>query len=95
MVTRKDVIHIADLAKLDFSEEELEKFADEFSKILEYVSQLREVDTEGIEPTFSVSAKIQPLREDVVKPSLPKEEVLKNAPEEQYGYFKLPRMIMD
>jgi aspartyl-tRNA(Asn)/glutamyl-tRNA(Gln) amidotransferase subunit C len=95
MVTREDVIHIADLAKLDFSEEELEKFADEFSKILEYVSQLREVDTEGIEPTFSVSAKIQPLREDVVKPSLPKEEVLKNAPEEQYGYFKLPRMIMD
>ncbi|MFS8541018.1 MAG: Asp-tRNA(Asn)/Glu-tRNA(Gln) amidotransferase subunit GatC [Tissierellales bacterium] len=95
MVTRKDVIHIADLAKLDFSEEELEKFADEFSKILEYVSQLREVDTEGIEPTFSISAKIQPLREDVVKPSLPKEEVLKNAPEEQYGYFKLPRMIMD
>lgn len=95
MVTREDVIHIADLAKLDFSEEELEKFADEFSKILEYVSQLREVDTEGIEPTFSVSAKIQPLREDVVQPSLPKEEVLKNAPEEQYGYFKLPRMIMD
>ncbi len=95
MVTREDVIHIADLAKLDFSEEELEKFADEFSKILEYVSQLREVDTEGIEPTFSISAKIQPLREDVVKPSLPKEEVLKNAPEEQYGYFKLPRMIMD
>jgi aspartyl-tRNA(Asn)/glutamyl-tRNA(Gln) amidotransferase subunit C len=95
MVTREDVIHIADLAKLDFSEEELEKFADEFSKILEYVSQLREVDTEGIEPTFSISAKIQPLREDVVQPSLPKEEVLKNAPEEQYGYFKLPRMIMD
>ncbi len=95
MVTREDVIHIADLAKLDFSEEELEKFADEFSKILEYVSQLRDVDTEGIEPTFSISAKIQPLREDVVKPSLPKEEVLKNAPEEQYGYFKLPRMIMD
>lgn len=95
MVTREDVIHIADLAKLDFSEEELEKFADEFSKILEYVSHLREVDTEGIEPTFSISAKIQPLREDVVQPSLPKEEVLKNAPEEQYGYFKLPRMIMD
>jgi len=94
MVTREDVKHIADLAKLDFSEDELEKFVDEFSKILEYVSQLRELDAEGVEPTYSISAKIQPLREDIVKPSLPKEEVLKNAPEEQYGYFKIPR-IMD
>ena len=94
MVTREDVKHIADLAKLDFSEDELEKFVDEFSKILEYVSQLRELDAEGVEPTYSISAKIQPLREDIVKPSLPKEEVLKNAPEEQYGYFKITR-IMD
>ncbi len=94
MVSKEDVYHIADLAKLDFSHEELEKFTDEFSKILEYVGQLKELDTEGVEPTYNISSKVQPLREDVVMPSLPKEEVLKNAPEEQYGYFKLPR-IMD
>lgn len=94
MISKEDVCHIADLAKLEFSDEQLEKFTDEFAKIIEYVGQLKEVDTEGVEPTYNISAKIQPLREDVVIPSLPKEDVLKNAPEEQYGYFKLPR-IMD
>lgn len=94
MVSKEDVKHIAELSKLEFSDEELEYFTDEFSKIIEYMGQLKEVDTEGVEPTYSVSSKTQPLREDVVHESLDKEEVLKNAPEEQYGYFKLPS-IMD
>lgn len=94
MVSREDVKHIAELSKLEFSDEELEYFAEEFSKIIEYVGQLKEVNTEGVNPTYNVSSKTQPLREDVVRQSLKKEEVLKNAPEEQYGYFKLPS-IMD
>lgn len=93
MFSKDDVYHIADLAKLDFSDEGIGKFTDEFSKIIEYVGQLKEVDTEGVEPTYNITEKVQPFREDIVKPSLSKEDVLKNAPEEQYGYFKLPRII--
>lgn len=94
MVSKEDVKHMSELCKLEFSDEELNNFTEEFSKIIEYVAQLREVDTEGVEPTYNISQKVQPLREDVVKESLPREEILKNAPEEQYGYFKLPN-IMD
>lgn len=94
MISKEDVKHLAELCKLEFSDEELEQFIGEFSNILEYVAQLKDIDTEGIEPTYNVNAKTQPLREDLVIESLPREEVLKNAPEEQYGYFKLPN-IMD
>lgn len=93
MVSKEDVKHIAELSKLEFSDEEIEYFTEEFAKIIEYVGQLKEIDTEGVEPTYNISSKAQPLREDVVRESLPKEEVLKNAPEEQYGYFKLPKIV--
>lgn len=93
MVSKEDIKYIAELCKLKFSEEELESFKDDFYKVLKYVDQLKEVDTEGVEPTYHVNSKIQPLREDIVKKSLPKEEVIKNAPEEKYGYFKMLRVM--
>lgn len=93
MLSKEEVKYLADLTKIHFSVEELDKVTAELSEILEILSKIKEVDTEGVEPTYSISGKVQPLREDVVKPSLPKEEVLKIAPEEQYGYFKLPRII--
>ncbi|HHV46774.1 MAG TPA: Asp-tRNA(Asn)/Glu-tRNA(Gln) amidotransferase subunit GatC [Tissierellia bacterium] len=93
MVSKEVVKHMAQLCKLEFSDEELDNFTEEFSKIVEYVAQLTEIDTEGVEPTYNISQKIQPLREDVIRESLSREEVLKNAPEEQYGYFKLPSVI--
>ena len=93
MISKEDVKHIADLCKLKFSNEELENFTGKLSKVLEYVDQLKEVDTEGVEPTYQVNTKIQPLREDKVGISLPKEEAIKNAPEEQYGYFKLLKVV--
>jgi len=93
MVSKEVVKHMAQLCKLEFSDEELDNFTEEFSKIVEYVAQLTEIDTEGVEPAYNISQKIQPLREDVIRESLSREEVLKNAPEEQYGYFKLPSVI--
>lgn len=93
MVSKEVVKHMAELSKLEFSDEELDHFTEEFSKIIEYVAQLTEIDTEGVEPTYNISQKTQPLREDVVRESLSREEVLKNAPEEQYGYFKLPNIM--
>jgi aspartyl-tRNA(Asn)/glutamyl-tRNA(Gln) amidotransferase subunit C len=93
MISKEDVKHIADLCKLKFSDEELESFTWKLSKLLEYVDQLKEVDTKGVEPTYQVNTKIQPLREDKVGISLPKEEAIKNAPEEKYGYFKLLKVV--
>ena len=93
MVSKEDVRHIAGLCKLRFSEEELDDFTDKFSQILEYVDKLKEVDTEGIEPTYFVNGKVQSLREDIVEEGLSREEAIKNAPEEQYGYFKLLRVM--
>ena len=93
MISKEDVKHIADLCKLKFSDEELESFTWKLSTLLEYVDQLKEVDTKGVEPTYQVNTKIQPLREDKVGISLPKEEAIKNAPEEKYGYFKLLKVV--
>lgn len=94
MVSKEDIKDIADLCKLKFDEEEIEDFTEMFSQVLEHVDKLKEVDTEGIEPTYHINEHIQPLREDVAKEGLPRKDVLKNTMEEQYGYFKLLR-IMD
>lgn len=93
MVSKEDIKEIAGLCKLKFSEEELEGFTAKFSQVLEYVDKLKDVNTEGVNPTYHVNEHIQPLREDVAKEGLSREDVLKNAPEEQYGYFKLLRVM--
>ena len=89
MVSIEDVKYIAELCKLKFNDGELESFIHEFTEILNYVDQLKEVDTDGVEPTYFVNSNFQPLREDRAEEGLAKEEAIKNAPEEQYGYFKL------
>lgn len=94
MATKEQVEHIASLAKLKFSEEELEGFTEKFSDILNYVEKLDRVNTEDVDPTFQVNEHFQELREDIVKEGLSRDEVLQNTVEKQYGYFKLMN-IMD
>lgn len=89
MITKEQVKHIANLAKLKFSEDELEGFTEKFSDILDYVEKLDAVNTEDVAPTFQVNDHIQELREDIVKEGLSRDEVLQNTVEKQYGYFKL------
>lgn len=89
MITNEQVKHIANLAKLKFSEDELEGFTEKFSDILDYVEKLDAVNTEDVAPTFQVNDHIQELREDIVKEGLSRDEVLQNTVEKQYGYFKL------
>ncbi len=93
MISKEDVKHIASLAKLKFSEEEIDGFTDKFAEVLSYVGKLNEVDIENIEPTYQVYDYNQNLREDIVKEGLSREEVLQNAVEEQYGYFKLLKIV--
>ncbi|MDR7856694.1 Asp-tRNA(Asn)/Glu-tRNA(Gln) amidotransferase subunit GatC [Tissierella sp.] len=89
MITKEQVEHIASLAKLKFSDEEIDKFTNKFSDIVKYIEKLDEVNTAEVEPTYQVYEYNQRFREDIVKEGLTREEVLQNTLEKQYGYFKL------
>ena len=83
---------MAQLAKLELSEEEVELFSRQLADILNFVNQMNEVNTEGVEP-FVLDYGQTPMREDIPQPSLPKEEIEKIAPEFENGYFVVPRIF--
>ncbi|MGE5497557.1 MAG: Asp-tRNA(Asn)/Glu-tRNA(Gln) amidotransferase subunit GatC [Syntrophothermus sp.] len=92
-VTRKDVEHIASLAKLNFSNEELDGFTGELNQILGYMEKLNELDTENVEP-LSYPVELQNVfRQDVLHKSTATEEGLKNAPDKDEAFFKVPKVI--
>lgn len=92
-VTRKDVEHIAQLARLKFKETELNNFTDELNEILGYVEKLNELDTENIEPLSHPVEGSNVFRDDKLKGSIPTAEGLKNAPQSSEEYFKVPKVI--
>ncbi len=92
-VTIKDVEHIAELARLKFSEKELDNFTHQLNQILEYVEKLNELDTENVEPLSHPIEGNNAFREDELKPSLSREEALKNAPDCDEQFFKVPKVI--
>ena len=94
-VTIKDVEHVAKLARLEFTKKELETFTRQFNEILAYVEKLKELDTSNVEPLSHVIELNNVFREDVVQPSYPKEEMLKNAPSRTEKFFKVPKVIGD
>ncbi len=96
-ITRAEVLKIAGLARLYFGEDELDAFTAQFQRILDYVEQLKQVDVTDIEPTSHVSLTAGfdsgALRTDMVKPSLPVEESLANAPDANSGHFRVPKVL--
>ena len=93
MISKEDVSQIADLCKLDFNEVESDKFIGEFQRVLNLIEKIKEVDTEGVEPTYQVNEYKEPWIDDEIKESLPQKEVLKNTVEEKYGYFKILKVV--
>jgi len=93
IITEEEVRHVARLARLALSEEEVKKFQRQLEKILEYVAKLRELNLEGVEPTTHVIPVVNRLREDQGKESLSKEEALSNAPNTEEGHFRVPKVI--
>jgi len=89
------VQHIAFLVRLGISEEEAEKFSEQFSSIIEYFNMLNEVDTTDVPPASDIPNAENVLREDVVQPSMSREEFLYNAPQTERGYVKVPTVISD
>lgn len=94
-ISKEDVIKVAELARLEFGEKELGEFTEQLGNILAYIEKLNELDTEDVEPTSHVLDIATPLREDVVEEWLSPAEALENAPEEEDGFFVVPRVIED
>ncbi len=92
-VTAQEVRYIAQLAKLEIREREMDKFVQEFNDILVYAGMLDRLDTSEVEPTAHVLSYGNVMREDIVKPSMTQEEALKNAPERANGGYLVPRVM--
>src|SRR3954465_11105244 len=92
-VTNEQVRHIARLARIEMSDEELERLLPELNNILGWVEQLGEVNTDGVEPLTAVIDQKLRLRDDVVNDGNIRDEVLANAPDAQHGFFAVPKVI--
>jgi len=87
------VERVAVLAKLSFNESEKTKIQDDLNKIVAYFEKLNEVDTDGIEPLVFMTEEINAFREDVSRLEITKEEALKNAPQKNSDYYKVPKFL--
>ncbi|MCI6153260.1 Asp-tRNA(Asn)/Glu-tRNA(Gln) amidotransferase subunit GatC [Fusobacterium perfoetens] len=92
-LTREEVLKVAKLARLEFNNDEIEKYQTELNEILNYIDMLNELDTENTKPLSQVNNDTNNLREDEVKPSLSVKEALKNAPEEIDGTVVVPKVV--
>jgi aspartyl-tRNA(Asn)/glutamyl-tRNA(Gln) amidotransferase subunit C len=93
MITPEEVAHVAHLARLKLSEAEQEQFTAQLGAILDYMEQLNEVPTEGIEPTSHVMDLVNVFREDRVRQTVTVEALLQNAPESAHQYVVVPRIV--
>ena len=92
-ITIQEVEHVAELARLEFSEEEKQKLAEHLGQILDYIDQLNELDTENVEPTSHVIPVKNVVRPDVEGPLLTRDEALANAPSNVDGLFEVPKIV--
>jgi aspartyl-tRNA(Asn)/glutamyl-tRNA(Gln) amidotransferase subunit C len=92
-LTRADVEHVAQLARLALTDDELERFTEQLGVILEHAAQVAALDTEGVEPTAHPLPLVNVLRADDVRPSLEPSEVLAMAPAAEDGRFRVPRIL--
>jgi len=92
-VSPEQVRHIAKLARIAMSDEELDRLLPELNNILSWVEQLAEVNTEGVEPLTAVIEQKLRLRDDAITDGNVRDEVLANAPEAQHGFFAVPKVI--
>ncbi|MGE0587507.1 MAG: Asp-tRNA(Asn)/Glu-tRNA(Gln) amidotransferase subunit GatC [Cyclobacteriaceae bacterium] len=92
-IDRATLEKIAHLARLELDEKEVPKLLEDMSRMISFVEKLKEVDTTGVEPLTTMSHEINALREDKVKNQLGTDEVLKNAPDQEGKYFRVPKVI--
>ena len=92
-ISKEEIIHVAELARLDMDDVAVDTFADQIGSILEYVDTLARVDTRGVKPTTHAIFMNNAFREDAEKEHLDRDAALSNAPEKEDGNFIVPRVI--
>ena len=88
-----DVRYVANLARIELSDEECDTFQGQLDAIIGYIETLTDVDVEGIEPTAHASPVFDRLREDVSRPGLEQADLLRNAPESALGQIRVPKVV--
>jgi aspartyl-tRNA(Asn)/glutamyl-tRNA(Gln) amidotransferase subunit C len=94
-ITRADVEHVARLARLALSDDEIGELQEQLARILEHAERVTSLDTEGVPPTSHAIPLSNVFREDTVADCLSQEEALANAPQAEAGQFRVPRIIED
>ncbi|MCK5520858.1 MAG: Asp-tRNA(Asn)/Glu-tRNA(Gln) amidotransferase subunit GatC [Candidatus Marinimicrobia bacterium] len=92
-ISKKDVEHIAELAKLKLSESEIERYSGQLGDILDYIEQINELDLGNVEPLNSVLDAVNISEEDIIQKTLSREDVMSNNPAGGKKYFTVPRVI--
>ncbi|MCS7192871.1 MAG: Asp-tRNA(Asn)/Glu-tRNA(Gln) amidotransferase subunit GatC [Armatimonadetes bacterium] len=92
-LSREEVLHVALLARLELSEEDIERYTWELNRVLEHIEKLKELDVEGVEPTSHAVPLSNVFRPDEPGKPMLREEVLMNAPDAIDGYFRVPRVV--
>lgn len=92
-ITAQDVRHVATLARLDVTEDEVELFAGQLAAVLEHAEDVEALDTEGVPPTAHPLPLVNVLREDVARPGADRDEILAMAPAAEDGRFRVPRIL--
>ena len=92
-ITNKLIQDIAALSKLEFDEKSAEQMKADLEKIIGFLDKLSEIDTDGVEPLIYLSEEVSVLREDEIKAVVSQVEALKNAPEKDSDYFKVPIIL--
>jgi aspartyl-tRNA(Asn)/glutamyl-tRNA(Gln) amidotransferase subunit C len=92
-ISKDTVKYVANLARIELSEQELEKFSLQLNDILDYINQLKELDISKVSPTAHVLPIKNVKRKDELKASFAVEEILKNAPQKEKTFFKVPKVV--
>lgn len=92
-ISRDDVAHVAKLARLDLTEDELARFTEQLAAVLDHAEDVEALDTAGVPPTAHPLPLVNVLRDDVVRPSADRDEVLSQAPAAEDGRFRVPRIL--
>ena len=92
-LSRDDVLHVARLARLDLTEDEVDRYTDQLAAVLEHAADVEALDTSGVPPTAHPLPLENVLREDEVRPSLDRDEVLSQAPAAEDGRFRVPPIL--
>jgi aspartyl-tRNA(Asn)/glutamyl-tRNA(Gln) amidotransferase subunit C len=95
VISREDVEHVARLARLALTPDEVERMREQLNAILAHIDALKAVDTTGVEPTSHAVPQFNVMRDDEPRPCLPRDVMLANAPDPAGEFFRVPRIIED